>query len=217
MNINNYIPKPIDTSDVKLPDELTPLVEQIAHNVHEVWADSRMKEGWTFGTARNDTLKTHPCLVPYDELPEEEKDYDRNTARSTLLLAMKLGFNISAQKADSAQQPLPPNGHAATPPPPHSSTRIVNAQNVPLSSYLPLAIVATVVFTPLGIVSLIYALKAIRRKRQGLHDLAAHCRRKSKSFAIFAIAIAAGILLTIACLVFSGILKGFIYYGTQHF
>jgi ryanodine receptor 2 len=90
-----YLPNPIDTSDVKLPEELQPLVEQIARNVHEVWAQNRLSQGWTLGPERSDIQKTHPCLVPYDELTEEEKDYDRDTALGTLRLVMKLGFNIN--------------------------------------------------------------------------------------------------------------------------
>lgn len=93
----NYIPQPVDTTDVQLPEELNPLVEQIAKNVHEVWAQSRMEQGWTYGEERNDTLKTHPCLIPYEELPEVEKAYDRDTALGTLRLIKKLGFKITAQ------------------------------------------------------------------------------------------------------------------------
>lgn len=89
-----YIPNPLDTSDVKLPDELETLVEQMAKNVHEVWAETRIKQGWTYGEQRDDKLKTHPCLVPYEELPEEEREYDRNTALGTLKLITKLGFRI---------------------------------------------------------------------------------------------------------------------------
>lgn len=89
-----YIPSPIDVSDVVLPEELDEIVELIAKNVHEVWAKERMSEGWTYGPVRNDALKQHPCLVPYDELPEIEKEYDRNTALGTLRCIKKLGFNI---------------------------------------------------------------------------------------------------------------------------
>ena len=69
----NYIPQPLDTSDIQLPIELNELVEQMAKNVHEVWAQTRIEQGWTYGAERNDTLKQHPCLVPYEDLPEEEK------------------------------------------------------------------------------------------------------------------------------------------------
>ena len=95
MITKTYIPQPIDTSDVELPEELKPLVEEMAKNVHEVWAETRIKQGWTYGEQRNDELKTHPCLVPYEELPEEEKVYDRNTSIDTLKFILKEGFTIS--------------------------------------------------------------------------------------------------------------------------
>ena len=91
---NNYLPKPIDTSDVVLPEELTELAEMIARNVHDVWAEGRIEDGWTYGPERNDDLRQTPCLVDYDELSEEEKDFDRNTAMGTLKLIIKLGYRI---------------------------------------------------------------------------------------------------------------------------
>ena len=90
----NYVPKPLDTCDVRLPEELDPLIEQLARNVHEVWAQSRIEQGWTYGNERSDALKQHPCLIPYEELPEVEKAYDRDTALGTLKLISKLGFKI---------------------------------------------------------------------------------------------------------------------------
>lgn len=95
MNKRKYIPKPIDTSEIELPQELKELGEAIAKNVHEVWSYGRINEGWTYGKERNDAEKTHPCLVAYEDLSEEEKEYDRNTAFSTLKLIVKLGFKIS--------------------------------------------------------------------------------------------------------------------------
>lgn len=89
-----YTPNPISTDNITLSEEIITLSEQIAENVHDVWAVSRMADGWTYGPERNDTLKTHPCLVSYCELPEAEKDYDRNTALQTLKLIQKLGFTI---------------------------------------------------------------------------------------------------------------------------
>ena len=93
----DYIPQPIDTSDIKLPDDLETLVELMSKNVHDVWAETRIQQGWTYGEQRNDELKTHPCLVPYEDLPESEKAYDRNSSIGTLKLIMKLGFKISKQ------------------------------------------------------------------------------------------------------------------------
>lgn len=95
MKERKYIPNPIDTSDVTLPEELDPLIEKMSKNVHDVWAETRMSQGWSYGKERNDEKKTHPCLIPYEELPDDEKAYDRNTSIGTLKLIMKLGFNIS--------------------------------------------------------------------------------------------------------------------------
>ena len=85
----------MDTSVVQLLEDLNELIEQVAKNVHEVWAQSRIEQGWTYGEERNDELKQRPCLVPYENLPEVEKDYDRDTAIGTLKLIVKLGFKIS--------------------------------------------------------------------------------------------------------------------------
>ena len=91
------IPEPMDLSLVDLPESLIQLSERIAENVHEVWAKARIDEGWTYGEKRDDIHKKHPCLVPYDELPEEEKEYDRNTAMNTIKMVKKLGFRIEKE------------------------------------------------------------------------------------------------------------------------
>ena len=90
-----YNPKPVDTSDISLPEELLALTERIAENVHDVWAAGRIAEGWTYGEKKDAEKKTTPLLIPYDELPESEKEYDRNTAFGTLKLIVKLGYTIS--------------------------------------------------------------------------------------------------------------------------
>ena len=92
-----YEPKPIDLSGIELPEDLMPLAEKMAENVHDEWARTRIEQGWTYGVQRNDALKQHPCLVSYNELPEEEKVYDRNTAISTIKLIIASGFKISKE------------------------------------------------------------------------------------------------------------------------
>ena len=89
-----YQPHPKNVDDVVLPEDLVALTEQIAENVHEVWAASRVAEGWTYGPTRDDVRKQTPCLVPYADLTEEEKAYDRNTAMQTLKLIVSLGYDI---------------------------------------------------------------------------------------------------------------------------
>lgn len=90
-----YTPQPINTNDVELPIELNELAEDIAKNVHEVWSQGRMRDGWAYGPERNDAQKKHPCLVAYEELSEAEKAYDRNTSIETIKLILKLGFKIT--------------------------------------------------------------------------------------------------------------------------
>lgn len=94
MNSNGYIPQPVDLSDIELPTELEALAETISRNVHEVWAWNRMNEGWRYGSERDDVRRLTPCLAPYEELPEEEKEYDRDTALNTLKYIVSLGFEI---------------------------------------------------------------------------------------------------------------------------
>ena len=89
-----YTPKPLDTSAVSLPESLHPLLEKLAENTHEVWAAQRMREGWTYGRARDDVNKKHPGLVPYDDLPASEKEYDRITAGEALKVVIAMGYRI---------------------------------------------------------------------------------------------------------------------------
>lgn len=95
-----YVPAPLDTSDVILSNELLQLVEQLARNVHENWALGRIKDGWTYGPERSDTLKQHPCLIDYDNLPESEKEYDRNTAVETLKFILTKGWSIEKKTTE---------------------------------------------------------------------------------------------------------------------
>lgn len=94
MKTNHYTPSPVDTSYVDLPQALDELTENMARNVHEIWAAGRIAEGWSYGPQRDDNLKQHPCLIPYENLPESERDYDRNTAVETLKLILSLGYRI---------------------------------------------------------------------------------------------------------------------------
>lgn len=89
-----YEPQPIDLSDVTINEDLHELQEAIAENVHEVWAMNRRNEGWTYGPRRDDKLKQTPDMVPYSELTEQEKHYDRVLAENTIKLLKKLGYEI---------------------------------------------------------------------------------------------------------------------------
>jgi hypothetical protein len=90
----SYHPEPIDTAAVSLPPELHALTERLAENSHDLWAAQRLAQGWSFGSHRDDASKRHPCLVPYDQLPDSEKEFDRIAALGTLKAVLKLGYRI---------------------------------------------------------------------------------------------------------------------------
>jgi len=95
-----YIAVPISTDNIILPQKLEGLMEQITQNVHEGWSIRRFAEGWKSGKERNNARKPHPCLVPYNDLLESEKEFDRNTVRETLKLIQKLRFSIIENKTE---------------------------------------------------------------------------------------------------------------------
>jgi RyR domain len=92
--VNTYTPVPLETSSVALPTSLASLLERLAENTHDVWAVTRIAQGWRYGPNRDDAAKWHPCLVPYADLPEVEKEYDRRTAGETLKAILLLRYTI---------------------------------------------------------------------------------------------------------------------------
>lgn len=97
----DYAPQPIDISTIELDTSLTQLVEQLAKNTHEIWAVQRISDGWKWGKKRDDMRREHPCLIEYDELSEEEKEYDRKVTLGTLRTILKLGYRILPPQEDT--------------------------------------------------------------------------------------------------------------------
>lgn len=79
-------------TDINVSDQL---LEKLAEQVHITWMNQRIKEGWSYGPVRDDEKKQTPCIVPYNELSENEKEYDRNTVKTTIKALYSLGFCIS--------------------------------------------------------------------------------------------------------------------------
>jgi hypothetical protein len=96
--LRQYDPQPIDVTDFPLESEIKDLIEAIAENNHDVWSRQRMDEGWTYGPKRDDDHKKNPDLVPYSDLSESEKEYDRKAARGILELVQRLGYKIVKDK-----------------------------------------------------------------------------------------------------------------------
>ena len=95
-----YQPTPIDTSAIQLPADVEALTEKLAENTHENWSVGRIRDGWKFGKKRDDDSRTHPCLVPYSDLTDSEKEYDRTSAVETLKVILALGYQIIAPGKD---------------------------------------------------------------------------------------------------------------------
>lgn len=89
-----YTPQPIAITTKDFSEELIGLIEIIAKNVHEVWAAGRINEGWKLGEKRNDVLKEHPSLIPYELLSESEREYDRRTVIASLSSLISFGYEI---------------------------------------------------------------------------------------------------------------------------
>lgn len=94
-----YQPNPTRFDGEPVPAWLPEVIDWLGQEVHACWAESRLREGWEYGPVFDGENKKHPCLIPYEQLPESEKDYDRNTARRTVQLLLHAGFQI-----------LPPSG-----------------------------------------------------------------------------------------------------------
>lgn len=92
-----YVPKPVDTSQIYLDKDLEGLVDYLAKNTHENWAVVRINQGWKYGPERNDAKKEHPCIVPYERLPESEKEHDRHVVRQVFKTILLLGFQIKKE------------------------------------------------------------------------------------------------------------------------
>jgi hypothetical protein len=101
----DYKPEPIPVEHIVLSGEILELVEFLAENAHDIWASERLRDGWTFGPERDDTKRQHPCLVPYTQLPDRDRDYDRTMVIASIRAILALGYTIS--RTGSSVEPTP--------------------------------------------------------------------------------------------------------------
>lgn len=102
-NSNAYSPNPIPVAHVSDTPQLSELIERLSANTHEVWAQKRMQEGWSYGETKDAALKKTPFLVPYEELPETERETDRVIVRMALKTAIAEGWRIDPPTELTAQ------------------------------------------------------------------------------------------------------------------
>lgn len=103
--LKEYNPVPVDLDGIELGEDLEDLTEALAEHAHDIWARQRLDQGWKYGKERNDKNLEHPDLVPYSDLSEQEKDYDRQTSMQTLKLLKRLGYEITHNSEDDCHCP----------------------------------------------------------------------------------------------------------------
>lgn len=89
-----YRPDKLDKWNVPLPEELLPLRETLAERIHDTWAAGKLADGWRWGPRLDEARRTHPSLLPYGQLSESEKEYDRRTAAATIRCMLEEGWRV---------------------------------------------------------------------------------------------------------------------------
>jgi hypothetical protein len=86
---------PLDRLVPRTKFQFTPEeIELLAEMEHKRWMAERLEQGWKPGATRDDAKKIHPYLVPYEDLEELVKDYDREPVRSIPSLLREAGYEI---------------------------------------------------------------------------------------------------------------------------
>ena len=94
----NYSPNPVDLTGIELSQELREDMEKVSKNIHETWGMERQKQGWSYGEVLDAEQKKHPCMIPYEKLPESEKDIDRATVEQTIKMLLFMGYTIEKKE-----------------------------------------------------------------------------------------------------------------------
>jgi hypothetical protein len=104
-----WVPNPVNTDDVHLPPDIYDVVDALAKAAHDEWGLERRLEGWRYGPKHDGEARTNPFLVPYEDLPESEKECDRQRVIKSLKLLIRLGFRIepTAQPGNGNEAPKP--------------------------------------------------------------------------------------------------------------
>lgn len=101
-----FVPNPVDTTTVALPSFVENIKDKLAENIHEMWALNKIEAGWAWGERRDDFMRIHPCLTPFEKLPAPEKRYDCQLAVQTLKTILSLGYYITLDKPPARIRPI---------------------------------------------------------------------------------------------------------------
>ncbi|ESO90186.1 hypothetical protein LOTGIDRAFT_123762 [Lottia gigantea] len=90
-----FVPSPVTTGRIQLPAYIENVRDKLAENLHELWAMSKIEQGWSYGEERNPTNKKNPSLTAFERLPMSEKKYVITVAFETLRTLIALGYHIT--------------------------------------------------------------------------------------------------------------------------
>ncbi|KAK2879234.1 hypothetical protein Q8A67_020025 [Cirrhinus molitorella] len=100
----SFIPKPVDTSQIKMPPQLEKVRDRLAENIHELWGMNKIELGWSYGKIREDNKRQHPCLVDFSKLPETERNYNLQMSTETLKTLLALGCHVLQVKVNAEEE-----------------------------------------------------------------------------------------------------------------
>jgi hypothetical protein len=69
-------------------------LDRLAKAEHERWTRQRRKAGWRYAKVRDDTRKRHPLLVPWEKLPDGERDKDLDAVRNIPAVLAAVGLHV---------------------------------------------------------------------------------------------------------------------------
>uniref|UniRef100_A0A8D0GF69 Ryanodine receptor 1 n=1 Tax=Sphenodon punctatus TaxID=8508 RepID=A0A8D0GF69_SPHPU len=98
----SFTPYPVDTIQIVLPPHLERIREKLAENIHELWALTRIEQGWTYGP-QDIKHKRNPRLVTYSLLDERTKKTNRDSLHEAVRTLIGYGYNIEPPDQDACE------------------------------------------------------------------------------------------------------------------
>ncbi|XP_075257500.1 ryanodine receptor 2-like isoform X3 [Convolutriloba macropyga] len=103
---NGYKPAPYDIAIVQLGPVMSKLVELLAENTHNIWAEAKIARSWTHGAQDSASMKRTPLLTEYKNLDPVARKGVRNSAVEAIKLIVVLGYRIEAPIVDVSENML---------------------------------------------------------------------------------------------------------------
>jgi len=104
--MQDYRMRVLHDTQAAIPEWMLERVEAVAERLHDCWSSKRFSEGWRYGPIPDQEQMFKPCLVPYKDLPEEEKQQCRFRAFDALFSVIN-SYEVSDVSHGSVTLRLP--------------------------------------------------------------------------------------------------------------